>query len=49
MHQPNEERATRASVHAGTYRITEVWTDGYWITGMVWMWKWVLALMKSIP
>ncbi len=49
MHQPNEERATRAGVHVGTCRVMEVWTDRYWITRMVQMLKWVLALMKSIP
>ena len=49
VHQPNEERATRAGVRVGTCGVTEVWMDRYRITGMVRMLKRVLALMKSVP
>ena len=49
-HQPVERqiKATRAGVHAVRCGITEMWMEGYQMDRMVWMLKWVLALMKSI-
>ena len=42
-------KAARASVCAGRCRIMEMWTEGYQMDRMVWMLKWVLVLMKSVP